>query len=152
MCLSLNKKITWLDVGFYYALRIVFQALKLELWDMSFIFRDWNAFVLECLDLSRSNQISVDDSKREECLNKSVEYKESVENRVIEFMLSKAKNREKKQYIKLLEIMLVNVGFLLFLSLQVPGSFYLLLPANECSNELIVSPSFPDDHVPFSTP
>lgn len=76
---------------------------------MSFIFRDWNAFVLKCLEVLRHNQNSDIESKRQEWIKKSVEYKESVENRVIEYMLSKAKNKEKKQYIKLLEIMSVNL-------------------------------------------
>lgn len=76
---------------------------------MSFIFRDWNAFILECLEILKSNQFSTDNSKRQEWINTSAEWKERVEDGVIEYMLGKAKSKQKKQYIKLLEIMLVNV-------------------------------------------
>lgn len=76
---------------------------------MSFIYREWNAFILECLEILKGNQFSTDHSKRQEWIKKSVEWKERVENGVIEYMLGKAKSKQKKQYIKLLEIMLVNV-------------------------------------------
>ncbi|MGN6600990.1 MAG: hypothetical protein ACTHK8_00995 [Ginsengibacter sp.] len=82
---------------------------------MSFIFRDWKEFILQCLE-SLNEHSSIEESKKEEWLNKSVEWKETLEKRVIEYMLSKAKQKEKKQYVKLLEIMVVSLLDKIYLS------------------------------------